>query len=118
MPSKPPVFRPMRLSPLIRKHHAREPSRQVTRALHTGLKAWREIREAKLARNPLCECCQRKGCRRCARSGVRPARDVDHRDGNNADHSDANLQSLCKPCHSHKTATENGGFGRPSCQQP
>lgn len=33
-------------------------------------------------------------------------------DGNDADHSDGNLQSMCHPCHSHKTAVENGGFGR------
>jgi 5-methylcytosine-specific restriction protein A len=24
----------------------------------------------------------------------------------------SNWQSLCKPCHSAKTATEDGGFGR------
>lgn len=26
----------------------------------------------------------------------------------------ANWQPLCKPCHDTKTATEDGGFGRPS----
>jgi 5-methylcytosine-specific restriction enzyme A len=27
-----------------------------------------------------------------------------------------NLQSLCAACHGRKTATEDGGFGRPVCK--
>ena len=28
------------------------------------------------------------------------------------DNSDDNLTPLCKPCHSRKTASQDGGFGR------
>jgi 5-methylcytosine-specific restriction protein A len=39
------------------------------------------------------------------------ATEVDHVDGNSQNNLFANLRSLCKPCHSAKTARENGSFG-------
>jgi 5-methylcytosine-specific restriction enzyme A len=45
------------------------------------------------------------------------ATDVDHitpHGGNDGlMYANANVQSLCESCHSRKTATEDGGFGRP-----
>lgn len=59
-----------------------------------------------LARHPLCVECQAKGM-------VVAAAEVDHivplADGGTND--DENLQSLCKSCHSRKTARESG-FGK------
>ncbi len=72
-------------------------------------RAWRQARLDHLAASPLCVHCLVQG-------HTTPATDVDHRiphRGNYAlfwDHG--NWQSLCKSCHSVKTATEDGGFGR------
>jgi 5-methylcytosine-specific restriction enzyme A len=41
------------------------------------------------------------------------ATDVDHVDGDSENNSQDNLRSLCHACHSRKTATQDGGFGRP-----
>ena len=62
---------------------------------------WRRLRRMILNRQPLCPC------------GM-AATDVDHIKPRNAggDDSPSNLQGLCKSCHSRKTATEDGGFGR------
>ena len=55
-------------------------------------------------------------CRRCEASGrIVEAEHVDHivslaRGGARLDAT--NCQPLCAPCHSVKTATEDGGFGR------
>jgi len=53
---------------------------------------------------PVCQMCQREA-----------AAEVDHilplRQGGTNDAN--NLQALCKSCHSRKTATEDGAFGRP-----
>ena len=53
-------------------------------------------------------------CRECSRLGkLTPAAEVDHivriSDGG-ARLDDANLQSLCKSCHSRKTLAENKGL--------
>ena len=61
---------------------------------------WKKTRKAKLSANPLCEHCGYI------------ATEVDHKDGCNTNMNWDNLQSLCKSCHSRKTASENGGFGR------
>ncbi|WP_223295494.1 HNH endonuclease [Granulicella mallensis] len=56
-------------------------------------------------------------CVRCKANGdIKPATDVDHiRPFNGKDDTLRldidNLQSLCKACHSRKTAKEDGGFG-------
>ena len=103
------------LQPSSRLHRAPEQSRQARRALATNSAQWRAIRAQKLGANPWCECCVRHGCKRCA-PVARPANQVDHRDGNSHNNEMANLQSLCAPCHSRKTAVENGGFGNPKAQ--
>ena len=64
--------------------------------------AWRKLSKKKLAINPLCEECERNGI-------LSPARHADHivpiKQGG-AKLSLDNLQSLCIPCHSKKTAKE------------
>jgi len=75
-------------------------------------KAWRELRAAKLRADPLCVECYAQGI-------VTPATHVDHRDGDDGNDAWDNLQSLCAPCHSRKTATQDGGFGnKPKVMRP
>jgi 5-methylcytosine-specific restriction enzyme A len=68
--------------------------------------AWRALRARYLEANPDCET---PGCRR-------PATDVDHRQSVR-DRPDLrldwfNLRALCHPCHSRRTARDQG-FARP-----
>lgn len=59
---------------------------------------WRKVRQQILNRDPLC-----RSCRRAA------SREVDHirpTAQGGAAFDPANLQGLCTPCHSRKTATE------------
>lgn len=71
---------------------------------------WRRLRRLVLAREPLCRECAPRGL-------VVEATEVDHiiplRAGGTDD--DANLQPLCKRCHSRKGAREGrwGGAPRP-----
>jgi 5-methylcytosine-specific restriction protein A len=62
---------------------------------------WRTIRDAYIARHPLCELCETAGL-------LVPAEQVHHKlpldQGGTND--DANLQSLCASCHSRITITE------------
>lgn len=70
---------------------------------------WQKVRVIVLMRDLyLCQACKAYG-------RLTTAHDVDHivpiaRGGKRYD--EANLQSLCKACHSRKTASEDGGFGR------
>ena len=65
-------------------------------------KEWPRIRAHQLANSPLCEMCLRHGY-------TTAANEVHHIlplvDGGT--HDPANLMSLCKPCHSRITLTEN-----------
>lgn len=70
--------------------------------------AWQKASKAFLAENPLCTTCSEAG-------KLVAAAEVDHikpHRGNRTMFWDkSNWQPLCKPCHSRKTATEDGGFG-------
>ena len=61
-------------------------------------RAWRRLREEQLCEEPWC---QAEGC-------DEPANEVDHivRKAEGGTDDAGNLQSLCKPCHSRKTARE------------
>lgn len=66
-------------------------------------KAWREIADAfRRSRPDICAVC-----------GARGARQVDHVKPRRAggDDSFSNMQLLCHPCHSRKTARRDGAFG-------
>ena len=66
---------------------------ETGRTLSLNGKAWRDLREVVLHRDPLCVAC-----------GA-PATDVDHIDNDPTDNRLEALQSLCHSCHSHKTQT-------------
>ncbi|NBA95517.1 HNH endonuclease [Pseudomonas sp. R5(2019)] len=69
---------------------------------------WQQARKGYLRKHPLCVHC-------AARDRVTQATDVDHITPHKGDMSlfwdSTNWQSLCGPCHSVKTAAEDGGFG-------
>ncbi|EEG10289.1 HNH endonuclease [Pseudogulbenkiania ferrooxidans] len=71
---------------------------------------WRRARESYLREHPLCVECRQRGF-------IEAATVVDHITPHKGDQklfwSRSNWQSLCKPCHDRKTATEDGGFGNP-----
>lgn len=78
--------------------------RQRRRFLHTWSKQWRAIRSAQLNHSPLCEDCHRDGI-------VTIAREVDHNTGDTArNRVGIELSSLCKPCHSRRTARRESGL--------
>ncbi|XBQ15813.1 MAG: HNH endonuclease signature motif containing protein [Oceanicaulis sp.] len=107
MPSAPKLFRPLG-APAKRKGAKLEDRFRGSAAKRGYDRDWRKLREIKLKRDPLCEDCLADG-------RTEPAREVDHverfRDADGRiDHrkrlDPKNLRSLCKPCHSRKTARE------------
>lgn len=110
MPWKAPIHRPLRYE--TRRRIASAKGRDEYRTDHVGrlyqLPEWKDprvgLRAMHLAREPL--------CRECAADGINtPAREVDHVVPHRGDMclflDEANLQSLCKPHHSSKTARES-----------
>lgn len=73
---------------------------------------WRRAAKLFLMEHPLCQCHECKA----GELQVTVATVVDHivpHRGNRALFWDrSNWQSMAKPCHDKKTATEDGGFGR------
>ena len=71
-------------------------------------RTWQNLRKIVLNNNPLCkdpfDTHRRYG-------ETTPATEVDHIDGDRTNNAMENLQPLCKPCHSRKTAQEHG-FGK------
>lgn len=73
------------------------------------LRVWRKVRRLKLEQDPLCEHCRRMG-------RLVPAEHVDHKKpiSQGGEALDlANMQSLCPPCHSRKTARDMGNTDKP-----
>ena len=102
LPKRAPIHKPFQAQG--RKHKVAEPSRQARRTYATNSATWRAIRAGQLAIEPLCRICNAKGITRAASV-------VDHIDGDATNDESMNHQSLCGPCHSRKTAKEDGGFG-------
>ena len=71
---------------------------------------WRVAARNYLRQHPLCEHCLKEGI-------LNPATVVDHIIPHQGDMDKFwdtnNLQAMAKSCHDRKTATEDGGFGRP-----
>lgn len=89
------------------KSFAREKPRESSAARGYGYK-WQQARAGFLVKHPLCLHCEAKG-------RIVVATDVDHIIPHKGDMTlfwdRSNWQPLCGPCHSGKTATEDGGFG-------
>ncbi len=86
-----------------------KPKRLKTSAQGYGWR-WQQARLVHLRHEPL--------CRECAKAGfVTEATEVDHIRPHRMDMTlfwlRENWASMCKPCHSKKTAKENGGWGNP-----
>jgi hypothetical protein len=63
---------------------------------------WRELREAKLRANPLCECCQAQGyvvAARCVHHIVEVESGRTEQECRDLCFQWTNLQALCYPCH-------------------
>ncbi len=71
---------------------------------------WQKARIGFLAKHPLCAHCE-KNNRTTAGNVVDHI--VPHRGDQKLFWSRDNWQTLCTSCHNTKTATEDGGFGRP-----
>lgn len=71
---------------------------------------WQKARATYLRSHPLC-------CKHEEKGEIVAATEVDHKVPHRGDQQlfwdRNNWQPLCKSCHSHKTATEDGGFGLP-----
>lgn len=95
---------------VFKQHLARE-----TAAQRGYDSRWQKARDGYLRSHPLCVHCERAG-------RVVAANEVDHIVPHKGDMvlfwDNSNWQSLCKSCHSLKTATEDGGFGRKVCYKP
>ena len=77
----------------------RDNARQKRRYLRTDSAQWRAIRKAQLERFPLCEDCNG------------PANEVDHNTNDTSRNLiGVELSSLCKPCHSYRTAARERGL--------
>lgn len=97
MPTLPPTHRTAEV-PTLRARTRLAPSRRGYG------RAWQHMRLAHLRAHPLCQDCQERGL-------VTAAECVDHVDGDVANNDPSNHRSLCWPCHSKKTARQDGGFG-------
>lgn len=108
MPMKPPIHGQAERQQRRREAERACDARRGTSAARGYDGTWRKLRQVFIRQNPLCAMCMQQG-------RIVPAKEVDHirpHRGDNALRMDwDNLQALCKPCHSRKTASENGGFG-------
>jgi 5-methylcytosine-specific restriction protein A len=105
MPVRPETHKPSRS--ITPKHVSASQVRLKTAERGYGGR-WQRTRAGYLRRHPLCVECEKAG-------RVTVATDLDHIIPHKGDMvafwDSSNWQGLCKPCHSRKTATEDGGFG-------
>ena len=100
---------PCRVANIGERISTATPDRQATRQYATHSSAWPRIRDWVLVRDHYT-------CQRCQKLvGGKGEAHVDHIDGDSSNNPEdgSNWQTLCAPCHSAKTATEDGGFGAP-----
>ena len=101
MPYRAPIHKPAQAK--APRHNPRgkdATNRQQRRAMHTGSKAWRLLRESILARDGFT-------CADCGYYGDQ----VDHIDGNSHNNDPSNLATRCLRCHSSKTMREINAQG-------
>jgi 5-methylcytosine-specific restriction protein A len=100
--------------------HAKQHQRQADTRRGTSSERgynyrWQKARATFLKGSPLCRHCKKLGM-------VRAATEVDHIIPHRGDQQlfwdTSNWQGLCKPCHSRKTAREDGGFGKSGAALP
>jgi 5-methylcytosine-specific restriction protein A len=99
MPMAPAVHNPRMTKRRTQVRKAKE--RQARRLYATSDPIWRRIRADQLGREPLCRECKGKGL-------IVGANVVDHINQDTFNNTPENLQSLCSPCHDHKTGVETG----------
>ena len=97
--------------PHQRDAHRLEAERRRGSATERGYtSAWSKARDGYIRQHPLCVHCEREGF-------VQAATVVDHKVPHKGDKAifwdSENWQSQCKMHHDRKTATEDGGWGRP-----
>lgn len=90
-----PIAPPTHKRKAAGKRHGEITNRQATRALNTGSKAWRYLRQDILIRDLYT-------CADCGKYGNQ----VDHIDNDSHNNDPANLACRCASCHSRKTASE------------
>jgi len=105
MPVRPQRHKPV--SPATPKHTTPEQQRGSSNERGYTYR-WQQSSKGYLAKHPLCVHCEQQ-------DRVTVATDVDHIVPHRGDMvlfwDRANWQGLCHPCHSAKTAKEDGGFG-------
>jgi 5-methylcytosine-specific restriction protein A len=90
---------------LYDKERLKDPIRKLFNTVR-----WHWVRKAVLARDRICVIC--KSWAAGEADHLIPARKYIAQNGGdmNRFYDESNLQGLCKPCHSRKTATEDGAF--------
>lgn len=97
-------------------HRAQARAQSDARRGHSAARGygwrWRKYREQFLREHPLCKACELRG-------QLAPSTDVDHISPVSGPDDPlfwdpTNHQALCHACHSSKTASTDGGFGRPA----
>lgn len=72
------------------------------RTLALNSEAWARLRRLVISEQPLCAQCQREG-------RLKVGNEVDHIDNDASNNERSNLENLCRPCHSRKSARDRGG---------
>ena len=100
MPTSPPIHKATKARAAV---HGQVENRQATREYNTNSKAWKAIRREVLKQD-------RYLCRSCGKYGDQ----VDHIDGDSRNNpaDGSNWQTLCRRCHSSKTARETFHGGK------